>query len=312
MKHGRSGHSHHTGHWDSLVQYDRSDHNDDIELWDIVVQYGQSDHIEDMEHLDIVVHEDRDSLALGDQRSRLTDANFSIRPSKCILGTDNIDFIGHRLSEGLKGLHDDNVKKIRDAPRPTTKKQVRSFMGLANYYREYIPNFAAVTAPLTDLLKKGQPNAVEWGEAQERAFQTVRSTLTEKPVLRLPDPKKTFVLRTDASNDGVGAILMQEHEGKLHLVSYGSKKLSSAERKYSTIEKECLAIVWEVKKFQLYLQGVPFVLQTDHQPLNYLNSARFTNARIMRWAMFLQNFEMRLESIKGSQNVGADYLSKVV
>ncbi|KAK7482178.1 hypothetical protein BaRGS_00026643, partial [Batillaria attramentaria] len=88
--------------------------------------------------------------------------------------------------------------------------------GLANYYREYIPNFAAVTAPLTDLLKKGQPNAVEWGEAQERAFQTVRSTLTEKPVLRLPDPKKPFVLRTDTSNDGVGAILMQEHERKLH------------------------------------------------------------------------------------------------
>ena len=243
---------------------------------------------------------------------RLADTNFTIRPSKCVLGTDNVDFIGHRLSEGMKGVKDDNVKKIMDAPRPTTKKQVRSFMGLANYYREYIPNFAAVTAPLTDLVKKGQSNIVRWEEAQERAFQTVRQVLSDKPVLHLPDPSKTFILRTDASNEGVGAILMQEHDGKLHPVSYASKKLSGAEKNYSTIEKECLAIVWGVRRFELYIQGVPFVLQTDHQPLNYLNSAKFANARIMRWAMYLQNFDMKLDSIKGSQNFGADYLSRVL
>ena len=129
---------------------------------------------------------------------RLKKADLTIRPSKCILGTDNVDFIGHRLSEGVKGLHDDNVRKIMEAARPTTKKQVRAFMGLANYYREYVPNFAAVTVPLTDLLKKGQPNAVKWEEPQERAFQTVRILLTRRPILRLPDPKRTFILRTDA------------------------------------------------------------------------------------------------------------------
>ena len=109
---------------------------------------------------------------------RLKEADLTIRPSKCILGTDNVDFIGHRLSEGVKGLHDDNVRNIMEAARPTTKKQVRAFMGLANYYREYVPNFAAVTEPLTDLLKKGQPNAVKWEEPHERAFQTVRTLLT--------------------------------------------------------------------------------------------------------------------------------------
>ena len=88
---------------------------------------------------------------------RLRGADLTIRPSKCILGTDNVDFNGHRLSEGVRGLHDDNVRKIMEAARSTTKKQVRAFMGLANYYREYVPNFAAVTVPLTDLLKKGQP-----------------------------------------------------------------------------------------------------------------------------------------------------------
>ena len=107
-------------------------------------------------------------------------------------------------------------------------------------------------------------------------------------------------------------MLMQVHDGKPHPVSYGSNKLTAAERNYSTIEKECLAIVWGVKKFELYLQGVPFVLQTDHQPLNYLNSAKFINSRVMRWAMYLQNFNIRLECIKGSENVGADYMSRAV
>ena len=145
----------------------------------------------------------------------LNEADLTIRPSKCILGTDNVDFIGHRLSEGVKGLHDDNVRNIMEAARPTTKKQVRVFMGLANYYRKYVPNFAAVAVQLTDLLKKGQPNAVKWEEPQERAFQTVRTLLTRRSILRLPDPKRTFILRTDASNDGAlpGELRQQETDG---------------------------------------------------------------------------------------------------
>ena len=104
---------------------------------------------------------------------------------------------------------------------------------------------------------------------------------------------------------------MQKHDGKLFPVCYASKKLSSAERNYSTIEKECLAIVWGFKRFHLYLYGVPFVLQTDHEPLKYMNSAKFANGRLMRWAMFLQSYNFRVEAIKGSENVGADYLSRI-
>ena len=103
---------------------------------------------------------------------------------------------------------------------------------------------------------------------------------------------------------------MQEHDAKLFPVCYGSKKLSSAERNYSTLEKECLAIVWGLKRFNLYLYGVPFVLQTDHEPLKYMNNAKFANGR-MRWAMFLQSYNFRVEAIKGSENVGADYLCRV-
>ena len=118
--------------------------------------------------------------------------------------------------------------------------------------------------------------------------KTIKSYLTSEPILRLPDPPKTYFLRTDASNNGIGAVMIQRHDEKLFPVCYASKKLSSAEHNYSTIEKECLAIVWGIKRFHLYLYGVPFVLQTDHEPLKYMDSAKYTNARLMRWAMFLQ------------------------
>ena len=242
---------------------------------------------------------------------RLAGAGMTLRPSKCIFGAASIDFLGHQLQPGLIGLHEDNVAKIRTAPRPTTKKQVRSFMGLAGYYRDFIPNFAAIAALLSDLTRKGQPSKVGWSDAHEKAYQTIKIILTSDPVLRLPDPEKTFVLRTDASDYGIGAVLMQEHEGKLFPICYASRKLSDAERNYSTIKKECLAVVWGIKRFHMYLYGVRFVLQTDHEPLKYMNSAKFTNNRLMRWAMFLQSYNMKVEAIKGSENVGADYLSRV-
>ena len=263
---------------------------------------------------DILVHTrtwEEHIKALRELFTRLSEAGMTIRPTKCLFGVNTVDFLGHRLEEGLIGLHEDNVTKIRDAPRPTTKKQIRSFMGLAGYYRDFIPNFAAIAAPLSDLTRKGQPNKVVWGEAQEKAYQSIKALLTKEPVLRLPDPGKTYFLQTDASDSGIGAVLMQEHDGKLFPVCYGSKKLSSAERNYSTIEKECLAIVWGFKRFHLYLYGVSFVLQTDHEPLKYMNSAKFANGRLMRWAMFLQSYNFRVEAIKGSENVGADYLSRI-
>ena len=129
--------------------------------------------------------------ALRELFRRLFAAGMTIRPTKCLFGVHTVDFLGHHLEEGLFGLHEDNITKIRDAPRPTMKKQVRSFMGLAGYYRDFIPNFAALAAPLSDLMRKGQPNKVEWGEAQEIAYRSIKASLTKEPVLRLTDPGKT-------------------------------------------------------------------------------------------------------------------------
>ena len=127
---------------------------------------------------------------------------------------------------GMITLNDDNPDKIAQAKRPVTKKEVRSFCGLLWYYQDYISSFAIIAAPLMDLTKKGQPNFVKWGEAQEKAFNTLRVALLKRPILRLPDHLLNFTLRTDASNSGIGAVLMQKHEGKLHPVAYASKKLT--------------------------------------------------------------------------------------
>ena len=187
----------------------------------------------------------------------------------------------------------------------------RAFIGLTGYYREFIPNYATIAALLTDLTKKGQPTKVVWGKPQEKAYIALKTQLMSKPILRLPESANTFVLRTDASNKGIGAVLLQYHEDKLFAVGYYSRKLSERESKYSTIEQECLAIVWAVRKLKIYLYGREFILQTDHHPLVYLNKTKFVNDRIMRWAMYLQNYKFRIESIQGLHNVGADFLRRI-
>ena len=212
---------------------------------------------------------------------KLRQAGSVIRPTKCVFGSKSVEFLGHFIRKDCISINEETLETIRSAKRPTTKMEVRSFLGLANYYRDHMPSFAAIAVPLSDLTKKGLPESVRWEEAQEKAFVTLRESMARRPILRLPDHDKTFILRTDASNCGLGAALMQEHEKRFFLIAYGSKKPTSVERKYSTIE-ECLAIVWGVSKFCLYLAGKPFVLQADKQPLTFLKDAKFRNNRIMR------------------------------
>ena len=160
---------------------------------------------------DILVHTrtwEEHIRALRELFSRLVQAGLTIKPTRCLFGVSSVDFLGHGLGQGMIGLHQYNVEKMKDAPRPSTKKQVQSFMGLAEYYRDFIPNFAVIGAPLSDLTRKGPPNKVEWGEAQEKASQTIKSYPTSEPIVSLPNPAKTYFLRTDASNNGIGAVLM--------------------------------------------------------------------------------------------------------
>ena len=139
---------------------------------------------------------------------KVREAGMTIRPSKCVIGARKVNFLGHHVGEGVIGLHEENVLKIKNAPQPGTKKEVRSFLGLTGYYRDYIPNYAAIAAPLSDLTRKGNPNVVPWDVAQDNAFNALKASLATAPILKLPDTSKPFVLRCDASKIGLGAMLL--------------------------------------------------------------------------------------------------------
>ena len=221
-----------------------------------------------------------------------------------------MEFLGHQVGGDVITPSRDNLEKVQNTPRLTTKKQVRSFLGLVGYYRDHIPAFAEISAPFTDLLKKGKAKHIQWSEAQERAYSLLKEYLLQEPVLKLPDLSKPFVLRTDASGVGVAAVLLQENDGKLYLVGYASRKLNLTEARYPIIEKECLVVVWGIKRFKLYLAGRRFTLQTDHKNLKYLKDASYQNDRVFRWALAVQEYSFRVEDIPGRENIGADFLSR--
>ena len=247
---------------------------------------------------------------LRDLFERVKRANLSLKPSKCKIGFDTVDFLGHTLKSDFIGPQSETVGRILMMTRPQTKRQCRSLLGLVNFYRRYIPDCATLVAPISDLTKSKAPNKVEWGEFQECAFLKLKDILSSEPILKLPDLQKDFVLQTDASNLGIGACLFQEHDGKKHPVLYASKKLLDREQNYSVGEREALAIVWAVSKFHRFLYGRHFILESDHRPLQYLNSTDSKSPRLMRWSLALQPYRYTVKYIRGEDNFCADYLSR--
>jgi hypothetical protein len=248
--------------------------------------------------------------AIGAVLERLKEHGLTAKPSKCFFGYNSMDFLGHELTQGELRPDDDKLSKLREAKRPQTKREVRSFLGLAGYYRHFIPNFSDVALPLTEKTKKGQPETVVWDERAEQSFTQLRGALTEKPVLRLADPTKGYTLRTDASDTGMGAVLLQDHDGLLHPVAYASRKFNQAQRNYSTVEKEGLAVVWACCHFQQNLYGKQFYIESDHRPLSILLRNKPANGRLLRWALILQDFDYVLKYIPGRDNHGADFMSR--
>jgi len=247
---------------------------------------------------------------LRDFLTRVRAAQLTLHPSKCFIGFPTLTFLGHEVGEFGIAPNSQTVEKILNAARPQNKKELRSFLALVGYYHKFIPIFAAIAVALTDLTRKGTPNILVWEHPQERAFQALKGFVASRPILRLPNFDAKFLLQTDSSSRGIGAALLQEFDGVKHPIGFASRKLLPRECNYSTVERECLAIVWAVQKFSMYLYGRKFILETDHQSLQYLNKARLQNSRLMRWAMALQPFSFAVHVIKGSANVCADYLSR--
>ena len=242
---------------------------------------------------------------------KLLDSGLTAKPSKIFAGFRELEFLGHVVGRGVVKPHQDKLNKILSIPTPTTKRQVRSLLGLIGYYRRFVAGFSSVTAPISDLLRTGSTRQIVWTTACADALTSVQRALSSNPVLLLADPELPFVLQTDASSTGVGAVLLQYTEDEhLHPIAFASRKLLDRETRYSVIERECLAIVWAVSKFSRYLWGKTFRLQTDHRPLTYIGSGKYRNARIMRWVLALQEYSFEIDSLPGTQNTFADLLSR--
>ena len=203
------------------------------------------------------------------------------------------------------------IEAVLHYKQPVTKTDVKAFLGLSGYYRKFVPQYASISAPLTELLKKGKPEQVHWNTQCDEAFQTLKRKLSESPVLRMPDFSRPFVVQTDASEVGIGAVLAQTDEkGYEHPIAFASRKLKPREQKYAVIEKECLAIVWALGFFYPYLYGQHFVVETDHQPLKWLQQMKNKNQRLTRWALSLQPFKCDIRHRAGAEHKNADGLSR--
>ena len=240
---------------------------------------------------------------------RLRKASLHLKLSKCAFGRSSLRYLGHIVSrDGIQPL-DDKVADVRDRAPPKNVQDVQSFLGLAGYYRRFIRDYARVVEPLLALTRADTP--FTWSNDCQAAFDTVKARLTERPILAFPDFNRPFTLFTDASSVALGAVLSQQgHDGQEHPVAYASKSLTSAERNYSATERECLAIVWAVGKFEIYLSGRPFTVVTDHQALKWLMSIKYPTDRLYRWTVALMPFQIKLEYRPGPANGNADALSR--
>ena len=181
-------------------------------------------------------------------------------------------------------------------------------MGLVGYYRRFIPNVAARSKPLTDLLKKSK--TFVWGKDQEAAFLDLCNCLCGDPILQCPDFTKPFILTTDASNIAIGAVLSQGKIGEDLPIAFASRTLNQAEVHYAATEKECLAVVFFTKYFRHYLYGRKFTVVTDHQALIWLHNTRDTSSRLLRWRLRLLDFQYDIQYRPGKTNLNADALSR--
>ncbi|CAM4583905.1 unnamed protein product [Lepidochelys kempii] len=242
---------------------------------------------------------------------RIREAGLTVKAKKCQIGLNRVTYLGHQVGQGTISPLQAKVDAIQKWPVPKSKKQVQSFLGLAGYYRRFVLHYSQIAAPLTDLTKKKQPNAVQWTGKCQKAFNKLKATLMSDPVLRAPDFDKPFLVTTDASEHGVGAVLMQKGpDQEFHPVVFLSKKLSERESNWSVTEKECYAIVYALEKLRPYVWGRRFHLQTDHAALKWLHTVKETNKKLLRWSLALQDFDFDIQHISGASNKVADALSR--
>lgn len=243
---------------------------------------------------------------------RLCEAGLVVNLPKCEFGKGQVTYLGHQVGQGKVMPRRAKVEAILDLPAPKSRREVMRVLGMCGFYRRFVPNFAAVTEPLTNLLKKDVKFV--WTEACEHAFGGVKAILACEPVLLAPNFDIPFKLAVDACDFGVGAVLLQaDAAGIDRPVAYFSKKLNKHQKVYSTIEKEALGLVLAVKHFEVYVShsGQEVVVYTDHNPLAFLAKFKTSSPRVFRWALVLQPYSLVVQHVAGKNNILADTLSRM-
>lgn len=238
----------------------------------------------------------------------LASYNLIANRDKCNFFKDEVKYLGHVItSSGIK-VNPEKVSAIKDMVEPKNIRHLKSFLQTCSWYRKFVPKFSEISKPLSELTKK--TTKWTWTEIHANAFNKLKELLTTAPILKQVDESQPFILRTDASNYAVGAVLLQKEGSDERPIEYASRLLTNAERNYNTTEREALAVVWALQKFRGYIDGAEVEVSTDHQALKWLMSLRIPTGRLARWILLIQSFNITITYTPGKSNVVADMLSR--
>ena len=241
---------------------------------------------------------------------RLREANVRINLKKCTWCQKEVKILGFLVSKEGTRLDPEKISAIVEMKPPRYVKEVQQTMGIFNYYREYIQDFAKISGPIYRLLRKDIE--WEWTHDCQIAFEFLKTKLIAEPILRHPNFELSFIVYTDASNLAIGAILAQMDNKKEYVVSYASRSLKHEECNYGVTEKECLAVLWAIKHFRIYLYGKRFTVITDHVALHWLMNISEPTGRLARWSILLQTYEFDIIHRAGRIHQNVDTLSRPI
>ncbi|GET61787.1 retroviral-like aspartic protease 1 [Rhizophagus irregularis DAOM 181602=DAOM 197198] len=254
---------------------------------------------EHLQHIKIVLEE-------------LRKANMMLKLKKCEWAKKNVEYLGHIVgTDGLKP-DDKKIEKIKNLKPPKNIKQIREINGLCSYYRKFVKGYSKIVKPIMELTRKNVPFV--WTDKQQKALEELKKKLINYPILQHPNFEKEFILITDASGEGLGAILEQLDENNREIViSYASRSLVNAEKRYPITELECLAVFWGIKYFHKYLFGRKFKVITDHAALKgFISTSKVPKGRRGRWMMELQQYDFEIIHRPGKENKNADAMSRLI
>ena len=240
---------------------------------------------------------------------KLQEAGLKLKPRKCQLFCEEVEFLGHIISQDGVRTDPKKTKVVQDWPQPENLHTLRSFLGFCSYYRRFIPRFSELAKPHHRLCEKGQKFI--WSDECENAFKILKQKIVASPVLAHPDFSKEFIIDTDASDLAIGAVLSQKFDGQERVIAYASRTLTKSERRYCVTRKELLALVYFVKYFRHYLYGKAFTARTDHGSLKWLMSFKNPEGQVARWLEVLSTYNIKIEHRPGRLHRNADGLSRI-